>query len=177
MSKRVQANCETEKLHSVTSLTKHCPRCDIHKLSRFAQREHNKLGHSRFWAKPYSCNKCGMRFTNKCSLHRHQLREENKMSFSCKTCNNFKTHRKDNLNVHILRCRGKKVSFIKEELKKGKEEMKLSSKYSYQTDDLIESEDFISDDENFTCGECDFVTMDITDLTMHMFIHSGIPDD
>ncbi|KAG8315938.1 zinc finger protein 43-like [Homalodisca vitripennis] len=133
-----------------TKLMDNCSMCDIRKLSRLAQIEHRKYGHRTFWAKPYSCNKCGMRFTSTNALKRH-MKNENKEYLFCKSCN-FKSHRRDYWRKHIQVCRKRTES-----RRCGGAKM--------------------SDEEPLTCGECDFKTTDITKFSTHMFIHTGISDD
>uniref|UniRef100_A0A1B6FIV7 C2H2-type domain-containing protein n=1 Tax=Cuerna arida TaxID=1464854 RepID=A0A1B6FIV7_9HEMI len=159
----IHKRCKSDTAHS--RLMDNCNKCDIHNLSRLAQIEHRKYGHKLFWAKPYSCNKCGMRFTSKTALKRH-MKNENKEYLLCKSCN-YKSHRRDNWKKHIRLCQ-KQTSFSKEETDN-------STKSPLVKRDLTEFKS--EDDETFTCGECDFETMNITLLTMHMFDHSGIPDD
>lgn len=132
-----------------------CFQCNIHLLSAIAQFEHKRLGHEGFWNKPFSCTRpnCGVRFTTKTSLVRHEIRScEKKL-----TLKNIKTSEK---KITLNNVKSEQQKEIKEHCSI-KEEIERP----------------VSDDESFSCGECDYITFDVTDLIKHMFVHTGIADD
>lgn len=154
---------------------KMCKNCQVGEFSLRAQKQHRRLGHTAFWARQFSCLKCNSRFTKKMYLDLHEC-SQSKPSLVCKICKKYKTIFEQKMKNHSQICT--KSSTTKKEMSKPTKIPHCQPNIKTQIPKTIECEEQLSSgDENFSCGECNFVTLDVTELINHMFIHSGVPDD
>lgn len=149
--------------------------CEVEKFSLNAQKQHKNKGHTAFWARPFACLKCSSRFKSDMYLKRHKC-EKSKSSLTCKVCNKYKTTFDQKMENHLKMCA--KSSTTTNEVSKPSITPHQQQNTIIRTMNLSEDEEQLSSgDESFSCGECNFVTSDVTDLIKHMFIHTGLQDD
>lgn len=167
-------NTNDNKLRTDKSV-KACPSCEVGKFSVRAKNQHRRLGHTAFWSRQFSCLKCNSRFMKKMYLDKHECRLS-KPSLVCKICKKYKTIFEQKMKNHSQICI-KSSTTTKEKSTPSKTPQRQQNIKTQMPKTIEHEEQLSSDDENFSCGECNFVTLDVTDLINHMFIHSGVQDD
>lgn len=167
-------NTNNNKLKT-DKIVKMCQKCEVGTFSLGAQKQHRRLGHTAFWARPFSCLKCNSRFKKEMYLGMHECRQS-KPLLVCKICKKYKTIFEQKMKNHSQNC--SKSSTTTKNISTSSKTPHCQLNIKTQVPKKIECEEqHSSGDENFSCGECNFITIDVTDLINHMFIHSGVPDD